>query len=70
MEAWLWEKEQSHRLFNFHEGFRIDQNNYEIIGSSKVLNTLNDIVDIITRTHDGEFEVKPASKYVPHPKKP
>ena len=23
METWLWEKEQSHRLFNFQEGYRI-----------------------------------------------
>lgn len=23
IETWLWEKEQSHRLFNFHEGYRI-----------------------------------------------
>lgn len=21
--TWLWEKEQSHRLFNFHEGYRV-----------------------------------------------
>ena len=23
VETWLWEKEQSHRLFNFHEGYRV-----------------------------------------------
>ena len=23
METWLWEKEQSHRLFNFHDGYRV-----------------------------------------------
>jgi hypothetical protein len=34
MEVWLWEKEQSHRLFNFHEGFRVDETPYDLIGSS------------------------------------
>lgn len=23
VETWVWEKEQSHRLFNFHEGYSI-----------------------------------------------
>ena len=23
IETWMWEKEQSHRLFNFHEGYKI-----------------------------------------------
>ena len=22
VQTWLWEKEQSHRLFNFHDGYR------------------------------------------------
>eukprot|EP00347_Sterkiella_histriomuscorum_P015483 403356858 len=36
-ETWLWEKEQSHRLFNFHDGFRIYDQNLEIVGSSLIL---------------------------------
>ena len=52
IETWLWEKEQSHRLFNFHEGYRIleDYNNgskstnVEIIGSHVIKkNGPNDI---------------------------
>jgi len=40
VETWLWEKEQSHRLFNFHEGYRVldipDQlgTDQEILGSN------------------------------------
>jgi len=26
IETWIWEKEQSHRLFNFQEGYRILKN--------------------------------------------
>ena len=39
IETWLWEKEQSHRLFNFHEGYRIlsdadgPDGSTEVIGS-------------------------------------
>lgn len=36
--TWLWEKEQNHRLFNFHEGYRkysdYSNKDTEIIGSS------------------------------------
>lgn len=35
LETWLWEKEQSHRLFNFQDGYRIvDKSNEENQNSS------------------------------------
>ena len=37
LETWLWEKEQNHRLFNFHEGFRIYDESLNIIGSNYLL---------------------------------
>lgn len=37
IQTWLWEKEQNHRLFNFHEGYRkyeeYSNKDTEIIGS-------------------------------------
>jgi len=48
IETWLWEKEQSHRLFNFHEGYRkydeYNNQDTEIVGSSIIKkNGANDI---------------------------
>ena len=34
IETWIWEKEQSHRLFNFQEGYRILKND-EYAGYNK-----------------------------------
>lgn len=34
IETWLWEKEQSHRLFNFHDDYRILDKLQDVIGSS------------------------------------
>lgn len=35
MLTWVWEKEQSHRLFNFSEGYKVLPRAKEIIGSRK-----------------------------------
>mmetsp|Transcript_33673 Transcript_33673/g.52003 ORF Transcript_33673/g.52003 Transcript_33673/m.52003 type:complete len:196 (+) Transcript_33673:833-1420(+) len=51
--SWLWEKEQSHRLFNFHEGYRVFEDSssgkttteVELIGCNVIhKNGSNDIV--------------------------
>lgn len=63
-EVWLWEKEQSHRLFNFQDGYRVDENNYQLIGSSKLLLIIFNLnLDIITKKTDGNIEVVRASNY-------
>lgn len=49
IETWLWEREQSHRLFNFHEGYRKLEGSingeHEVIGSHIIQkNGPNDIL--------------------------
>lgn len=49
VETWLWEREQSHRLFNFHEGYRKLEDGFnmhtELIGSHIIgKNGPNDIL--------------------------
>ena len=34
IETWIWEKEQSHRLFNFHDDYKILDKLTDVIGSS------------------------------------
>lgn len=36
IETWLWEKEQSHRLFNFHDEFRVQDKQLVVVGSTIV----------------------------------
>ena len=35
IQTWIWEKEQSHRLFNFAEGYRIIPKAERLVGSCK-----------------------------------
>ena len=64
VETWLWEKEASHRLFNFHQGYRIlDRNSllnrqkgsnseFELIGSDIIQkNGANDIQFLKSSEH-------------------
>jgi hypothetical protein len=37
IETWVWEKEQSHRLFNFHDGYKVLDKKQIVIGSCKTL---------------------------------
>ena len=37
VNTWIWEKEQSHRLFNFSEGYRILPKTERLVGSCKSL---------------------------------
>ncbi len=57
-EVWLWEKEQSHRLFNFQEGYRVDEQRYQIVGSN-----------VIVKRDDGEIQVLRAREYEQQPPK-
>ena len=43
--TWLWEKEASHRLFNFHDGYRVLGNPAELTGCNIIRkNGVNDIL--------------------------
>ena len=43
--TWLWEKEASHRLFNFHDGYRVLDNPAELTGCNIIRkNGVNDIL--------------------------
>lgn len=43
--TWLWEKEASHRLFNFHDGYRVLDSPEEITGCNIIRkNGVNDIL--------------------------
>lgn len=43
--TWLWEKEASHRLFNFHDGYRVMNKPEELIGCNMIRkNGVNDIL--------------------------
>ena len=60
VETWLWEKEQSHRLFNFHEGYRkyddYSNQDTEIIGSYIIKkNGPNDISFLQASEHKEKF---------------
>ena len=37
IRTWIWEKEQSHRLFNFHEGYRPIPKLERLVGSCKFI---------------------------------
>ncbi|CDW85034.1 fha domain [Stylonychia lemnae] len=60
-DAWYWDKELAHRLFNFHEGFKTQKKNGVIIGTSVLTN--HDQLDVSIR-RTSQHQDKPYLSYM------
>ena len=69
IETWLWEKEQSHRLFNFHEGYRVfdtvnlrySLNGTTSGGTSSEIELIGS--HVIAKNGSNDIQFLPASQY-------